>query len=93
MNKSNNGFQSPEKFITGITGSSPEWHKFYERVPGYKQKAFRIDSELKIPKFSSIHLAEDRQERMSSLLSVPKHKFGTTKFDKSQMNRSLVALT
>ena len=60
----------------------------YESMP-----AFAINTAKGIPDKSSIRTMNTSRNRMDSLMKVPMHKQGTSKFDKSTHARSIAPLT
>lgn len=60
----------------------------YESMP-----AFQVNTAKGIPDKSSIRTMNTSRNRMDSLMKVPTHKQGTSKFDKSTHARSIAPLT
>ena len=55
--------------------------------------AFTIISGKGIPDKATIRTGETSRNRLDSLMRMPDHKSGTTKFDKSTHNRTIAPLT
>lgn len=55
--------------------------------------AFQINSKKGIPEKATIRTNLTARDRMDSLMSVPRHKQGTKKFDKSTDARTIAPLT
>jgi len=55
--------------------------------------AFQINTAKGIPDKGSIRTMNTSRNRMESLMKVPNHKQGTSKFDKSTHSRSIAPLT
>ena len=55
--------------------------------------AFQINTSKGIPDKGSIRTMNTSRNRMDSLMKVPSHKQGTSKFDKSTHARSIAPLT
>jgi len=60
----------------------------YESMP-----AFQINATKGIPDKGSIRTLNTSRNRMDSLMKVPMHKQGTSKFDKATHARSIAPLT
>ena len=74
-----------------MPGSSAKWgHTDYQKIDT-DTLAFTVSPKKKIP--TLVLSPEDRHERMSSLLSIPTHRQGGTKFDYEQTSRTMVPLT
>lgn len=63
------------------------------KLPTESTTVFHVRSDTKIPDLEDVRSPDDRQERMLSLMSVPKHKPAASKYDFDPVNRTIVPLT
>ena len=85
-----NGQTTYSRFLQSMTGSSAKWHTDYQKIDA-STAAFTVSPKKKIP--ALVFSPEDRSERMNSLLSIPSHRQGGTKFDYEQSSRTIIPLT
>jgi len=63
-------------------------HLVFDSMP-----AFQISSDKKIPEKSFMRTSETSRNRMNSLMKMPDHKSGTSKFDSKTDCRTIAPLT